>query len=276
MSLRPAARDAQGRPLTFEAPNLAALGVPHAFSTRRAGCPEGREDQSFGFWGANRGAQVHESWRQLASRAGAPGHRVHYLRQVHGSVCSPVDGAGEEDPAGFLWAGEGDGLTCEVPGQALAVVTADCVPVLVALEAGRRVAAVHAGWRGAVAGVLTAGLGQDPGQVSAVALGPHIRRCCFEIGEEVAERFEARAAELGAPTGRVLARKPGARPHGDIEGLLVAELRAAGVPDDRVVTGSPCTHCDPQLFFSYRRDGPGRGLLGHLIAPRAKAAPHDS
>ena len=146
--------------------------------------------------------------------------------------------------------GRGDALTtCEVD-LALTVVTADCVPVL--LAAGERVAAVHAGWRGLAQRILWPALERfdDPSAVTAW-IGPSIGPCCYEVGDDV-------AAEVAAASSRDVIR-PGRRdrPHLDLVSAARAQLRELGVDEVHEVGG--CTHCDSERLCSYRRDGPRAG-----------------
>jgi polyphenol oxidase len=149
--------------------------------------------------------------------------------------------------------GEGDALFTEEAGVALAVVTADCVPVLLAGPGG--VAAIHAGWRGIAAGVVPATLeraspGESPESWRAW-IGPAIGACCYEVGEEVAGRI----AEASHPG--VVVPGPGERPHADLAAAVRHQLEAAGLRD--VVTVSACTRCNPERLWSYRRQGKGAG-----------------
>jgi YfiH family protein len=151
---------------------------------------------------------------------------------------------------------EGDALWTDVPGIALSVITADCVPVLLAERGGDRIAAVHAGWRGLVAGVIPRAieaLGAPPGSLDAW-IGPAIGICCYEVGEDVA------AAVVGASAPRVMRETPGrphVRPHLDLAAAARHQLERAGVEAIRGVDA--CTHCDPERLWSYRREGPGGG-----------------
>ena len=136
--------------------------------------------------------------------------------------------------------GEGDALFGDVQNLALSVVTADCVPILLAGPNG--LAAVHAGWRGLVGGVIPAAL-EKLGEVDAAWIGPTIGPCCYEVGEEVAERF---------PEETVI---PGPKPHLDL--VAAARLQLKGVEDIRTV--GICTRCAADELFSYRREGKGVG-----------------
>lgn len=164
-------------------------------------------------------------------------------RQVHSATVL------EADPELLR---EADGLVTSEPDLPLRVVTADCLPVLLGDATRRRVAALHAGWRGLAAGVLPRGvarLGGDP--AGAVAwIGPHIRPCCYEVSWPVA----LRVARVGGPH----ALRPGAaeRPHLDLGAAARHQLERAGVADIRL--SSLCTRCSPS-WWSYRGDGPGAG-----------------
>lgn len=177
----------------------------------------------------------------------------HWLRQVHGCTVADTGTDAGDCPA--------DASIALHPGEVCAVLTADCLPLLFCDEAGTRVAAVHAGWRGLVDGVIEAALGRlgVPPQEVYCWLGPAIGPNAFEVGAEVRARFLARggadteAAFLPAPDGKWLA---------DLYALARERLRRCGV--DPVWGGGLCTHADPKRFFSYRRDGV-TGRMASLI-----------
>ena len=179
---------------------------------------------------------------------GAP--PVAALKQVHSARVVGVDGAG--------LAGEGDALVTTRPGVALSVITADCVPVLVAM--GDAIAAVHAGWRGVVAGVVPAALerlreaaaatGGD-GATPIAWVGPSIGACCYEVGPDVAAQVVAASGEEVATPG------PAGKPHLDVTRAVEIQLQRAGVTDVRRFDS--CTRCKPELLWSYRREGAKAG-----------------
>ncbi len=183
--------------------------------------------------------------------------------QVHGTFVHDAKAPG--DAAGV----EADGITATEPGLAVGIVTADCVPVLLADRSGAFVAAVHAGWRGLTAGVLTLAVARlralgARGLVAAV--GPHIGPCCYEVDGPV---LEAALRRFG-PEGLAQATRPGRPRHAwlDLAALTRQELLSAGVPEARIgVAATACTSCDSERFHSYRRDGPRSGRLVHWIAP---------
>lgn len=176
------------------------------------------------------------------------------MRQVHGATVL----AGRPGECG-----EGDALVTTVPGLALEVVTADCVPILVA--SGDRVAAIHAGWRGLVGGVIAAAMESfgDPGRATAW-IGPAIGACCYEVGEEVAD------AVVAVASADVLAPGKRGRPHLDLGLAAEIALDRCGVGEIRRL--GFCTACHPQALESYRRDGRAAGRNRSLIWLRAGVA----
>ena len=169
------------------------------------------------------------------------------LKQVHSAACVTAGGR-----SGVL--GQGDALLEDTPGAVVAVKTADCVPVLLADERRRAVAAVHAGWRGTVAGIVqnTIGamrerFGTLTGDVHA-AIGPGIAKCCFEVGPEVAVQFGVQG-----------------RSHVDLEGVIRQQLTNEGVAPERIYASGLCTRCGREEFHSYRRDGQAAGRLYSFV-----------
>jgi YfiH family protein len=155
--------------------------------------------------------------------------------------------------------GDGDALIARGRSLALRVVTADCVPVL--LAGPEAIAAVHAGWRGLAAGILeaaVAALGDGERPLRAL-IGPSIGGCCYEVGPDVAEALAKRAGSAGV----ILDRGPGRRPHLDLGLAARLELGRAGV--EQVTTIDACTRCDAERLWSYRREGKRAGRNVALI-----------
>ena len=189
---------------------------------------------------------------------GLPGAAVAMVAQVHGAR---VLRASADLPG---WpVGEGDALVVTEPGLVVYVRVADCTPILVAGPRG--VAAIHAGWRGTVAGVLPAALerlqawsGQAPGELRA-AVGPSIGPCCYEVGPEVVEGLARHA-----PPELFLHERPGQRPTVDVAAVNLHTLRGLGIPAERL---QGCTSCE-RRFHSWRRDGPAAGRQAAFIGLR--------
>ena len=187
-------------------------------------------------------------WEAVVARVGTEA-AVTVPRQVHGTrVVVARRGARPE----------ADGLVTAEQALVVGVVTADCVPVLLVDRARRVAAAVHAGWRGQVAGVLEAAiaqLGDDFGTVAAdleAAIGPAVAGCCYEVGAEVEAGFRARTGSLTAPAWS----EHRGRRHVDLRVTARLLLGATGV--ERVAVLGPCTYCD-RSYCSYRRDGADAG-----------------
>lgn len=151
---------------------------------------------------------------------------------------------------------EGDALVTITPGQFVAIRTADCLPILIADERLHAVAAVHAGWRGTVAGVAVAAVREMESRFGSrpedlhVAIGPGIGACCYEVGPEVAAEFRAIFSEEEL-SGRKI----------DLAEANRRQLVAAGVTRDRIRSGAQCTFCTPQEFYSYRREKEQAGRM---------------
>ncbi len=173
------------------------------------------------------------------------------MHQVHGAT---VLAAREGN------CGEGDALISTTLDLALVVVTADCVPVL--LAAADKVAAIHAGWRGLVAGVIAAALAhfEEASRVTAW-IGPAIGPCCYEVGEEVARPVVAQSSSA------VRSRGPRGRPHLDLPLAAEIQLARCGVGEIRRLAA--CTACHPRTLESFRREGTAAGRNLSLIWRRA-------
>jgi YfiH family protein len=148
------------------------------------------------------------------------------------------------------------------------VRTADCVPLLLADRRSGAVAAIHAGWRGIVRGVVEAGVaklrevGGDPAELMAV-LGPHIRGDAFEVSDDVAEEL---AAISPVPC---VVRRDGKKPRVRLDNIVRAKLVAVGVARDQIDDVGGCTMTELEQFFSFRRDGKVGGRHLSAIVPRA-------
>lgn len=253
-------------------PLLEKQGLPHAFGTRRGGVsPPPHDTLHLGSPSPDAPPQAHrqaqENRRRLLEAAGCPGRALHLVWQVHGAEVVQAEG----EPAGSLR--KADALvTCD-PSCAVAVRTADCFPVLLAVSDGRAVAAVHAGWRGVIAGVVPAAAaallrisGASPGELLA-AIGPGIGPDAFQVGEDVAALF-ARRFGADAPVRR---NTPEGTVQVDLAEAIARQLRECGVPGTRVDRTDRCAHRDREEFFSHRRDSGATGRMGSVIAPRSRA-----
>jgi len=208
-------------------------------------------------------ALVRENLRRAAGALGVPAEQLYFLSQVHGVEVRRLAG-GEPWEEVIRWTG--DAVASARPGLACGVRVADCVPVLVGDARSGAACAIHAGWRGAVGGVVLRALdelkalGVGGGELVA-AVGPHISKKSFEIGPEVAAQLDA-----AAPGHQVTARGENGSLYGDLRTLVEVQLRAAGVGQVDHVEG--CTLLDAARFYSFRRDGARSGRHLAAVVPR--------
>jgi len=242
-------------PTHFLSPLLEDAGVPHLFTTRHfPGVTAFRDPQP----------PLGESARPLLDAHGLAGSPAAFLKQVHGAqVIRACEGG---------LAGQADAIVTDTPGLPIAVFSADCVPLLLYDPDGRRLAAVHAGWRGTVQQVARAtveALVEAGGRAECVlaAVGPAIGPCCYEVDKPViAQLDQAFAGRWGAwvksvGTGKWML---------DLWTANEDQLRGAGLRGDRIFNPRLCTACRTDLFFSYRRGHHGRLVS---IAALPSAAP---
>jgi YfiH family protein len=241
-------------------PQMQALGTPVIFdATHSVQEPGGLGSAT----GGNR--QMVEPLARAATALGVAPSRMYCLAQVHGAGVREL--GGKENWEKYLDT-PGDAVVGCHSNLACCVRVADCVPVLIASRASGAAAAVHAGWRGTVAGVVDAAVARlrstcldDSALVAAI--GPHISQEAFEVSEQVAAELEAASPALG-----VVDRGYGRRPRVSLRQIIRAQLRRAGLNPGAVEDVSGCTVRQPELFFSYRRDGRFSGRHLAAIVPR--------
>jgi len=227
----------------------------HAFTDRRGGVSSG----PFASLNLARGNgddewAVAENRRRLLAAFGEP--PLARLNQVHGTIVHLVDGSG-------VW--EGDGLVSNTPGLALAVQVADCYPLLLEDPASRAVAALHAGWRGALGNILGAAVkamqreyGTNPAELR-LAAGPGIAGPCYQVDAGLADRFAAAGWD-----GAVLPDPEPGKARLDLLAVIRAQALTAGLRLENLWFAGVCTHCHP-AYYSYRRDGKKSGRQWGLI-----------
>jgi hypothetical protein len=194
---------------------------------------------------------VAENRRRLRAGLDLPGDPM-WLTQVHGATVARHEKGPRAEPA--------DAAVAFEPGRVCAVLTADCLPVVLADRAATRVGVAHAGWRGLAAGVLESAIAalELPASSLAAWLGPAISQAAFEVGGEVRDAFLARSpgyAEAFAVNAR-------GRYQADLYGIARLALEEAGV--NTVYGGGWCTFGEPERFYSYRRDGARTGRIATL------------
>lgn len=263
-SPEPRPTPAADTPRVLRSEKLSSLGFLHGFSTRDGGVSAGPYAQmNLGRSVGDDPALVEENHQRLARAVGYAREKLFEASQTHGTaVLEPS----ERDEPSALRAREADALVAREKGLAVGVRTADCAPILIADVRTGAVAAVHAGWRGVVAGVISEALrvlaARSPSDLIAV-VGPSIGPCCFQVGDDVA----ARLAQAGGDG--IVLRRGLERPHVDLWQAVGHQLRLAGVHAPEVM--GLCTVCHPERFFSYRRDGQQSGRMLSLIVARGAA-----
>lgn len=226
--------------------------VQACFTTRDGGVSQGVYDGlNLGNHVADAPEAVAQNRQRLRQSLGLVSEPL-WLEQVHGTEVFQLDGALPILPP------QADAAVTRLAGQALTVMTADCLPVLLCDQAGSVVATAHAGWRGLCDGVLeqaVASMGVPGAQVLAW-LGPAIGPCAFEVGDEV------RVAFVAQDPAAVSAFVPHVAGKWWADLSLLARQRLARVGVAQVYGGDLCTHSDTRRFYSYRRDGQTGRMAG--------------
>lgn len=244
---------------------LDRAGFAHAFFTRRGGVSSPPWNTlNFSTHTGDDPRAVQANWARGAAHLGIEPQRIYVLRQVHGMAHRIVRG---DERQAELMRETGDIALTRSAGIACGVRTADCAAILLADCSSGAVAAVHSGWRGTVQRVVTTAVAElqklsmgTPDVLAAI--GPHIESCCFEVDDDVAGEL-AQASDLAD---RAVDRSF-AKPHVDLRSIIQTQLVAAGVRSDAVDHVRGCTHCDPERFHSYRRDGQRGGrMLAAIVA----------
>ena len=218
-------------------------GYTVGFTTRVGGVSEGPyASLNLGLKTGDDRLRAGENRRIACAMLGADFGRLVYNQQEHSNrVVRAASGRGGE---------QADGLWTDEPGIPLLAMSADCLPIVLVTTQGRPgLAVLHAGWKGLLSGIVAAGADALGGGVLAAAIGPGIGPCCYEVGEEVAAPYRERFGE-DVVTDRNL----------DLWTSAERALRAARVA--RVHRFDRCTSCEPDTFFSHRRDAGVTGRQG--------------
>jgi len=234
-------------------PLLANAGVYAGTTTRIGGVSVGPcAGLNLGERSGDDPVAVRENRRRLRDALSLPDEPL-WLTQVHGTEVYVDAGLGKP-------LASADAAVTTHPGRVLAVLTADCLPVVFASLDGRRIGVAHAGWRGLAAGVLEATVAHMdvPGQELVAAFGPCIGPAAFEVGDEVREAFVAEDPDAAA------AFAPNARGRWQADLAMLARRRLTRLGVRSVPGEPPCTHSDEAAFYSYRRE-PRTGRLATLV-----------
>ena len=225
--------------------------ITHGFTTRKSGVSQGSyASLNLGYkWGDSK-EFVDENYLRLANAGKFVQERLVTVKQVHGNRVVSVLEANDCVEADGIWA-SADMRS----GVVLGICTADCVPLLLTSACGDYLAAVHSGWRGTVGNIAgqtietlaQAGVARE--QLRA-AIGPCIEVGAFEVGDEVAEQF---------PSTCVRAHSQTTKKHVDLVQAVHEQLMHAGMKPNQIERVGECTFSNPDLYFSYRRDGKSTG-----------------
>ena len=259
----------------------------HGFSTRTGGAsrPYGGKSFNLGFTKEDSRSAVEKNRAAFLKKLGATKNGrplpLVTLRQIHSDLIHPVT----ETPKQAM---VGDGLITNTPGILLAIQTADCLPVILVDTQHRAVGVFHAGWRGTIQRIVEKGVGEMRRQFGTMprdikaAIGPGVHGCCYQVGHEVRDKFEAQfayAASLFRETKEtneiherypllfLTARAPG---HSELPKKIFLDLveanrqqlRAVGVLAKNITASPLCTACNPDKLFSYRTE---KGVTGRLM-----------
>lgn len=262
-----------GDAVALRSPLLHAAGFRHAFSTRIGGASAPPFD-ALNLQSVQANARIPEGEVRDSDDAILENHARFYaaagigreatvadVSQVHSCSVARANDALQSRVSA-------DAVTSARGGCAVLIRIADCVPILIGDPRSGAVAAVHAGWRGVVTGVVPAAfvalreLGVDP-RACVAAIGPCISARHFEIGTEVAD--ELAKADLAAAVAAPGVHGP--KHHADLVLAVRMQLERCGVARASIDAEPPCTYADRARFFSYRRDGARSGRLAAIIAP---------
>jgi YfiH family protein len=248
----------------------------HAFSTRLGGTSEPPyASLNLGFGTGDSRSCVLRNRARFAQAIGFLPDDLMTLRQVHGNRVIVLTEASDLPLARGT---PGDGLITNCFDLPLAVITADCFPVVLTIPSLPAVGILHVGRKGTAARIVTAAIALmcqefdvSPKSVFA-AIGPGIGRCCYEVDDASAEPF---LTQFGADVGVYWPSRPG-HLYLDLQQAILLHLCAGGVSSTQVWSANLCTACHPEWFYSYRRDGPRSGRMLNVVMIETSATPSSS
>ncbi len=263
-SFRPVCRNGL---LLLEPIQLCGAGrVRAAFTTRIGGVSKApRDSLNLGMWQGDDPESVRENYRRLAAAFGANTEDLCISKQTHSErvlrVTEDFPPRGVPDKRNY----EADALISNRPGDLLITHHADCVPVFLFDPTRNAVGLVHAGWRGCALQIaqktireMSSCFGCCPADMYA-AIGPSIRKCCFETHGDVPIAMRSSLGEKA--NGYIYPAETDGKWHVDLSGLLHEQLHSAGIPEKQIAQSSLCTCCRSEWFYSHRRMGVERGTM---------------
>ncbi len=248
---------------------LSAGGVAHGFSTRHGGVSSGiYATMNLGSTRGDDPKLVRENFRRFCAAIGADDDRVVMTTQIHSTIIRTVTPADIETDSYDRWEHECDGLITDIPGLALTIFSADCIPVLLYDPTKKVIAAVHAGWRGTagdIAGkaarMMQEDYGSDPSHILA-AIGPGISKCHFETHADVPN---AMGEALGNFVTPYITPLENGKFQVDLKGINAGLLRRAGLSDEHIEVSTDCTACLPDKYWSHRITQGVRGSQAAIL-----------
>lgn len=245
-----------GKVKFFTAPNIEEVPkIKHFFSTRFGGVSQGGYGTlNLGVFTEDLKENIDLNLERIFNETNINSDKLIYLSQVHGNDFYLVDDNNFEQIKGKA----GDALITKEKGIAIGVFTADCVPILLVDKKENIISAIHAGWKGTdlkivskVLEYMQKNMGSKPENI-LVAIGPSIGQCCFEVNNDVAEKFKYKTMLKD-------------RWHVDLVQENISQITNFGIDKDNIDTSKLCTCCEEELLFSYRRDNNASGRLGAFI-----------
>ncbi len=235
--------------------------VRAAFTTKHGGVSDGvYESMNLRVNSSDRAENVLKNYEIIANELGMDVKRLVLSKQVHKTDIIDVT---KEHMGNGLWRenafSSADALVTREKNIPLVTFFADCVPVFL-LDAEKEVLALaHSGWRGTVEGIsrltvehMCKNYGSNPKDIIA-AIGPSVRKCCFEVGEEVAEHFDEQFVDRSR-----------SKPHVDLQGRIIKQLTDTGIKKENITDSGLCTVCKSDIFYSHRVMGNERGTMAAM------------
>ncbi|MEK6760078.1 MAG: peptidoglycan editing factor PgeF [Deltaproteobacteria bacterium] len=236
----------------LSSPSIESAGVVHAFLSRRGGVSSPPFDTlNFDPRDTDTSQNIRENIRRISRAFNIKGERLVTVNQVHGGSVHLVT----EKNLGIT-PPDADAIITNLKSIPIGIMTADCLPILIYDPVNHAIGAAHGGWKGTALGVamrtleaMEASFGTRAKDVS-VALGPHIGPCCYHVKENVIDEFEKAFGDTSA-----YVKKTEGGFTLDLSGATFAQLTEAGVAPGNITALCPCTACNNNDFFSYRKDG---------------------
>lgn len=235
---------------------LADVGfVKHFFSTRVGGVSTGNYSSlNLGLYTEDENEKIRLNFNKIFEAAEMDMDKIVFLKQIHGDQFYVVS----NENYGSITESYGDAIITGEKGISIGIFTADCVPILLVDKENKLIAAVHAGWKGThlkivekVLNHMFTFMGTNPVNVLAV-IGPSIGPCCFEVKEDVADKFE-------------FSIKRNDKIYVNLWNENKKQLLNMGLLEENITIANLCTCCNNDLFYSYRRDSGNTGRLAAFI-----------